>query len=130
MVTQFGMSKKLGPLTFGDKDELIFLGRQISEQRNYSEEVAEQIDFEVRQLVDEAHNRALQLLRDNIDKLKLIADRLMEEETIDAEQFLAMFAAGTLESGNIPPQGTPSKDKDAPDSPPRMVPPSTAPQPV
>jgi cell division protease FtsH len=130
MVTQFGMSKKLGPLTFGDKDELIFLGRQISEQRNYSEEVAEQIDFEVRQLVDEAHSRALQILRDNIDKLKLIADRLMEEETIDAEQFLAMLAAGALDSGNIPPQGAPSKDKDAPDSPPRMVPPSTAPLPV
>ncbi|HXW00086.1 MAG TPA: cell division protein FtsH, partial [Anaerolineae bacterium] len=131
MVTQFGMSKKLGPLTFGDKDELIFLGRQISEQRNYSEEVAEQIDFEVRQLVDEAHNRALQLLRDNIDKLKLIADRLMEEETIDAEQFLAMLSEGALwPEGGIPSAGAASKDKDAPDSPPRMVPPSTAPQPV
>ena len=130
MVTQFGMSKKLGPLTFGDKDELIFLGRQISEQRNYSEEVAEQIDFEVRQFVDEAHSRALQILRDNIDKLKLIAHRLMEEETIDAEQFMAIFATGNLPPENVPSQGIASKDKDAPDTPPRVVPPSTAPLPA
>jgi len=130
MVTQFGMSKKLGPLTFGDKDELIFLGRQISEQRNYSEEVAEQIDFEVRQFVDEAHSRALQILRDNIDKLKLIAHRLMEEETIDAEQFMAIFATGNLPPENVPSQGAASKNKDAPDTPPRVVPPSTAPLPA
>jgi hypothetical protein len=72
----------------------------------------------------------LQILRDNIDKLKLIADRLMEEETIDAEQFLAMFTDGALQPESIPSSGAASKDKDAPDSPPRMVPPSTAPQPV
>jgi cell division protease FtsH len=129
MVTQFGMSKKLGPLTFGDKEELIFLGRQISEQRNYSEEIAEQIDFEVRQLVDEAHERALQILRDNIDTLHLIAKRLIEEETIDATEFAAIFGESDAHSQTTPPQsGTTSKDSS--DSPPRIVPPSTAPLPA
>jgi cell division protease FtsH len=134
MVTQFGMSDKLGPLTFGDKEELIFLGRQISEQRNYSEEVAEQIDFEVKQLVDEAYNRALQVLRDNVDKLKLIAVRLMEEETIDAEEFAAIFAhdghpvaEGEPAREALPDENALSQDEDTP---PRVVPPSTAPLPA
>jgi cell division protease FtsH len=123
------MSKKLGPLTFGDKDELIFLGRQISEQRNYSEEVAEQIDFEVRQLVDEAHERALQILRDHIDKLHLIARRLIEEETIDAQEFAALFVEGEASPQPVPPQSG-ATSKDSPDAPPRRLPPSTAPLPV
>jgi cell division protease FtsH len=133
MVTQFGMSDKLGPLTFGDKEELIFLGRQISEQRNYSEEVAEQIDFEVKQLVDEAYSRALQVLRDNIDKLKLIAVRLMEEETIDAEEFAAIFAhnghpvAEEPVREMLPEESASAQDEDTP---PRVVPPSTAPLPA
>ncbi|GAB4457418.1 MAG: ATP-dependent zinc metalloprotease FtsH [Anaerolineae bacterium] len=129
MVTQFGMSKKLGPLTFGDKDELIFLGRQISEQRNYSEEIAEQIDFEVRQLVDEAHERSLQILRDNIDMLHLIAKRLIDEETIDAAEFAALFVNNTTPQSSPPQQGTPSKD--SPDASPRLTPPpSPAPLPI
>lgn len=128
MVTQFGMSKKLGPLTFGDKDELIFLGRQISEQRNYSEEVAEQIDREVRQLVDEAHERALQILRDHINMLHLIAKRLIDEETIDAAEFVALFTNIITPSAS-PQQGTSSKD--SPDTPPRLTPPpSPAPLPI
>jgi cell division protease FtsH len=129
MVTQFGMSKKLGPITFGDKEELIFLGRQLSEQRNYSEEVAEQIDFEVRQLVDEAHERALQILRDHIDKLHLIARRLIEEETIDAQEFAALFVEGEASPQPVPPQSG-ATSKDSPDAPPRRLPPSTAPLPV
>ena len=135
MVTQFGMSKKLGPLTFGDKEELIFLGRQISEQRNYSEEVAELIDFEVRELVDEAHNRALTILRENIDKLKLIARLLMERETLDAQQFAAIFEE--MESGGIASETPPSeeplpkaKSSHDDDAPARSAPPSTAPLPV
>lgn len=129
MVTQFGMSKKLGPLTFGDKEELIFLGRQISEQRNYSEEIAEQIDYEVRQLVDDAHERALQILRDNIDKLHLIARRLIEEETLDAAEFAAIFGEGEPQPppSSSQPETTP---KDSPDAPPRLIPPSTAPLPA
>ncbi len=135
MVTQYGMSKKLGPLTFGDKEELIFLGRQINEQRNYSEEVAEQIDFEVRKIVDEAHERALAILRENIDKLKLIAARLMEDETLDAEQFAALFAEDEISISREGATDTSAQDADASseedsDSPPRVIPPSTAPLPA
>ena len=92
MVTQYGMSEKLGPLTFGEKDELIFLGREISEQRNYSEEIARQIDREVRRLIDEAYRTAKQILIDNRDKLTAIAERLVREETIDAAALNTMFA--------------------------------------
>jgi cell division protease FtsH len=92
MVTQYGMSEKLGPLTFGEKEELVFLGREISEQRNYGEEVARQIDREVRRLIDEAYQTARQILIDNRDKLTEIAERLVREETIDAATFNAMFA--------------------------------------
>ena len=136
MVTQYGMSKKLGPLTFGDKEELIFLGRQLSEQRNYSEEVAEQIDFEVRRFVDEAHQVALQILRDHIDKLRTIANRLLEEETLDADEFAAIFVEDKGEpSEEIPlqqdttPEDASSEEEDE-DTPPKVVPPSAAPLPA
>jgi cell division protease FtsH len=92
MVTQYGMSEKLGPLTFGEKEELVFLGREISEQRNYGEEVARQIDREVRRLIDEAYQTARQIIIDNRDKLTEVAERLVREETIDAATFNAMFA--------------------------------------
>jgi len=92
MVTQYGMSDQLGPQTFGEKEELIFLGREIGEQRNYSEEVAEAIDHEVRRLVDEAYGRARGIIRSYRAKLDEIAQYLINNETIDAEQFQAMFA--------------------------------------
>ncbi|HEX9118677.1 MAG TPA: ATP-dependent zinc metalloprotease FtsH [Anaerolineae bacterium] len=92
MVTQYGMSDVLGPQTFGEKEELVFLGREIGEQRNYSEEVAESIDREVRRLVEEAHSRAREILLAYREKLNQLADRLMEKETVDAPEFQAMFA--------------------------------------
>jgi len=92
MVTQYGMSKKLGPLMFGEKDELVFLGKEIGEQRNYSEEIARQIDREVRRIVDSAHTRAISLIQENRAKLVEIAERLLKEETLDAKTFEAMFA--------------------------------------
>ena len=92
MVTQYGMSDGLGPVTFGEKEELIFLGRHIGEQRNYSEEIARQIDREVRKLVEEAHDTARQVILAHRDKLVEIAERLKREETLDAAAFNAMFA--------------------------------------
>ncbi len=92
MVTQYGMSEKLGPITFGEKEELIFLGREIAEQRNYSEDVARQIDREVRGLIDEAYQTAKQVLATHRDKLVAIAERLIHEETLDAAAFNAIFA--------------------------------------
>jgi cell division protease FtsH len=92
MVTAYGMSKKLGPLTFGDREEMVFLGREIAEQRNYSEEVAEEIDQEVQRIIEEAHNRARSILTTYRQKLQAIALRLIEIETIEREEFEAMMA--------------------------------------
>jgi cell division protease FtsH len=92
MVTAYGMSKKLGPLTFGDREEMVFLGREIAEQRNYSEEVAEEIDQEVRTLIDNAYHQAKSILLSYRQKLDAIAHRLIEVETIEREQFEAILA--------------------------------------
>jgi cell division protease FtsH len=92
MVTEYGMSERLGPMTFGRKEELIFLGREIGEQRNYSEAVAQEIDGEVRSLIEEAHNRAKGVLTNYRDKLEALARRLVEVETIEAPELEALFA--------------------------------------
>jgi cell division protease FtsH len=92
MVTAYGMSKKLGPLTFGDRDELVFLGREIAEQRNYSDEVAEEIDLEVRRIIQDAYKRAREIMLDSRDKLELLAQRLIEVETIERKEFEALMA--------------------------------------
>ncbi len=92
MVTRYGMSEKLGPRTFGDREELVFLGREISEQRNYSEEVAQQIDNEVKGIIGSAHAKAKEILKAYREKLDAIANRLVHEETIEGPEFEAMFA--------------------------------------
>jgi len=92
MVTQYGMSEVLGPRTFGQKEELIFLGREISEQRDYSEEVARQIDSEVKRIIDKAYERALIILRENRDKLDLLAKTLIERETLEGDELKALLA--------------------------------------
>jgi cell division protease FtsH len=91
MVTEFGMSDKLGPLSFGKRDELIFLGREIGEQRNYSDEIAKQIDEEVRAIIDKAYERATEVLTTHRDRLVALAEKLVAEETVDAEAFEALF---------------------------------------
>jgi cell division protease FtsH len=85
MVTRYGMSQKLGPIAFGEKDELIFLGREISEQRNYGDEVAREIDTEVHRIVDMAHERAREILTTNRAVLNDMASALIEQETIDGD---------------------------------------------
>jgi cell division protease FtsH len=92
MVTRYGMSEKLGPMVYGQKEELVFLGREIGEQRDYSDAVAEEIDAEVRRIVGEAHERARQTLTENRETLDEIAARLIEVETLDANEFAAFFA--------------------------------------
>ncbi len=91
MITRWGMSAKLGPRVFGQKEELVFLGREIGEQRDYSESVAEQIDEEVHELVSVAYDRALTLLHENRDKLDAVAGRLVEIETIGRDEFLELM---------------------------------------
>jgi cell division protease FtsH len=97
MITQYGMSDKLGPLTFGEKEELVFLGKEIGEQRNYSEEVAQLIDEEVKNIINQAYQHAQDVITHYRNKLKTIAEMLREEETLDAEQFESIFA-------DLPPQ--------------------------
>ena len=91
MVTRLGMSESLGPMTYGQKEELIFLGREISEQRDYSEAVAEKIDHEVRSLVNHAYERAKEILTTYREALNAVAGRLLEVETLSREEFEAIF---------------------------------------
>lgn len=91
MVTRYGMSEKLGPRTFGNREELVFLGREISEQRNYSEQVAEQIDEEVRRIISGAYAKAREILTMYRERLDAVANRLIHEETIEGAEFEAMF---------------------------------------
>lgn len=91
MVTEFGMSRNLGPLAFGKKEELVFLGREINESRNYSDEVAFQIDQEIRAIIDNAHERAKSVLNEQADKLEVIAQLLIAQETIEGEEMEALF---------------------------------------
>lgn len=91
MVTRLGMSSQLGPMVYGQKEELIFLGREISEQRDYSEAVAEEIDGEVRKLVADAYNKARQILHDYREQLHAVANRLLEVETITRDEFESIF---------------------------------------
>ena len=91
MVTQYGMSKVLGPLTYGQKEEMVFLGKEIGEQRNYSEDAARSIDLEVRQIISDAYQTAKDILLQHQEKLSEVANRLVKEETIDSASFEAMF---------------------------------------
>jgi cell division protease FtsH len=91
MVTRLGMSGEMGPLQYGQKEELIFLGREISEQRDYSEAVAEKIDDEVRKIVEESYALAKRLLTQYREKLDTVANKLLEVETISREEFEALF---------------------------------------
>jgi cell division protease FtsH len=110
MVTEFGMSRTLGPRAFGKKDELVFLGREISEQRNYSDEVAYQIDQEIRELIDAAHERARTVVEAHVDKLQAIAELLLAEETIEGEELEALFETPRPRPDLVgPPTGRPGR---------------------
>lgn len=102
MVTQLGMSEKLGNMTYGQKEELIFLGREISEQRDYSELVAQQIDNEVRKLVDEAYQSAKSILKQYRTELDKVANLLLEKETITREEFEAVFPPPSPKKSGTP----------------------------
>ena len=102
MVTEFGMSERLGPVALGHKEELIFLGREIGEQKNYSEKIAEIIDEEVHGFIDRAYERAAGILREHRDKLDLVAKTLIAEETIEAEQFEQLIRGGDGAKQDVP----------------------------
>jgi len=115
MITQWGMSERLGARTFGKKESMVFLGRDISEQRDYSETVAEQIDEELRVIIDRARDRARTILRRNRDQLDLLATRLMEVETLEGDDLRAILA---WQPGDAVPQPTPPPPAPEPTPPP------------
>ena len=119
MVTQWGMSERLGPRAFGRKEEMIFLGREISEQRNYSEKVAEEIDEEVRRLIDKAYQTAKQVLTEHKEKLEELVEFILEEETIEGDNltdFLATPVGQARKPGSEePPPEEPKEEPDAPE---------------
>ena len=91
MVCEYGMSEKLGPRALGHKQELVFLGREIGEQKNYSEKVAQAIDDEVRRLVQEGQRQAEAILRERLDTLHRVAQTLIQQETLDSEALERLF---------------------------------------
>lgn len=91
LITDYGMSDKMGLRTFGEREELIFLGRELHEERNYSDKTAEEIDKEISRLLDEAAKLALKIIKDKKQYLDKIAATLIEKETIDTEEFAALF---------------------------------------
>jgi cell division protease FtsH len=102
MVTRFGMSPELGPMVYGKKDELVFLGKDIREQRDYSEAVAEKIDQEVKELVNDAYLRAKKILKKYRKKLDAVAGRLLEVETLSKQEFDKIFPPPVEKNSGIP----------------------------
>lgn len=102
MVTRLGMSDSLGNRTYGQKEEMIFLGREISEQRDYSDSVAEEIDREVRKLVDEAYEMARALLKQYRQKLDDVAQALLEKENLTREEFESIFPSPAQKKSGTP----------------------------
>ena len=91
MVTRYGMSSKLGPMAFGDSEDEVFLGNSLSSKRNYSEEVAFEIDKEISSIVDKAYKETKRILTENMESLEYVAQALLVHETLDAKQFVEAF---------------------------------------
>ncbi len=120
MVCDFGMSKELGPLSFGKRDEQIFLGRELSQHRDYGEETARKIDEEVRNIVTDAYEKACRLIRDNLDTMHRMADALLEKETLTSDDVDAIMAGhkgpGPKKKTVRKKRATPSKEVEAPEA--------------
>jgi cell division protease FtsH len=109
MVCEWGMSKELGPMTFGRREEQIFLGRDISHHKDYSEHTAVEIDQEVRRIIDDSYCKARQILSDHMPLLHAIAERLLEKEVLDGAEVEAMalaFREGREMPASLPPVNT------------------------
>ena len=116
MITQWGMSARMGPRTFGRRTSMVFLGRDISEERDYSERTAQEIDDEVRRVIDEAHARCRAVLAAHRDKLEVLANRLIEVETVEGDELMRILGpaenrimpADVNSSAPPPPPASPS----------------------
>src|SRR6185436_2541285 len=97
MVCDWGMSDKLGPMHFGKREEMVFLGRDFNEQKDYSEQTAVDIDAEVKRIVTTNYERAKGVVAANIDKLKVLAEALLEHETLDGSEIDVLFSGKRLD---------------------------------
>ena len=104
MVCEWGMSEKMGPLNFSRNDEMVFLGRDFAQHKEYSEQTALEIDSEIKRIVIENYERAKKIVLSNLDKLKVLAEALLERETLDAADIDVLFTGGKLD--NTPPVTT------------------------
>jgi cell division protease FtsH len=93
MVTEYGMSDSLGPMTYGEREELIFLGRSISDHRNYSETVARTIDAEIRRIVNQGYERAMEVMTKHRNALDKLAHQLIQKESLDEDEVDSLLAA-------------------------------------
>ncbi|MEN6301614.1 MAG: ATP-dependent zinc metalloprotease FtsH [Armatimonadia bacterium] len=107
MITEYGMSDELGPVTYGKKHGPVFLARDLNEERNYSEDIARRIDNEVRSIIDSCYARAHDIITDQRDKLDRLVEVLLEKETLDQEEVAAIMAGEELPSVELPDKPTP-----------------------
>ena len=117
MVTQYGMSSELGLRVYGEKQELVFLGREISEQRDYSDAVAEQIDGEVRRIIDLAHSLATDILTRHREKLDEVSQKLLEVETLESSEFVAIMDGKDVPAASPPSPESPKVNLPKPTEP-------------
>jgi cell division protease FtsH len=128
MVMHWGMSDKLGNVLYGESQEYVFLGRDMMRTKDYSEKIAQEIDDEVKRIIDEAHNTARELINANRDKLEMIAKALLEYETLDGTQVEDIVRTGTFTPPPTPPpqidnsMGAPAGTP-LPEAPPKPAPP-------
>ena len=102
MVMRLGMSEELGPMVYGKKEELVFLGREISEQRDYSEHIAQKIDGAIQMIVQDSYQKAKDILTRYREELDKIAEKLLEVETLSADEFYEIFPTPVDKTGGIP----------------------------
>jgi cell division protease FtsH len=129
MIMRFGMSEKLGPRVLGRSNDMPFLGRDYGAEADYSEEIAREIDDEIRRVIEEGHELALQVLRDHMEELHRVSQILIERETIDRDQFERLLA-GEDESSVFPDEPEPAKTPQAQEEPKRERKPRPRPFPI
>jgi len=123
MITQYGMSSVLGPVAYGSgKDHQVFLGRDLNNQRDYSEEVASEIDKEVRRYIEEAYEECRTLLTDNVDKLHIIAEALIEKETLEAAELKELVGFGNVTEKEEAKADDGKSEDDHDDDEPKLIP--------
>jgi cell division protease FtsH len=120
MIMRYGMSEKLGPRVLGRNHDMPFLGRDMGAEPDYSEEIAREIDDEIRRVIEEAHERALMVLREHMDDLNRISELLIERETIDKDQFERLLAGEAPET--VFPDESPAEAEKEPERKPRVEP--------